>query len=266
MPLTPELLAGVKKALAAGRTPAEIEQEMLANGWSRADAAVAFRQLGIIANSSVGIRRSRWPFVVIVVVLLLAGVAAGGWWLWQKQKTNPPGAIVKESILPPPVIEEPTPPPSAEEMREMAESAAWRSYENRQLNFRFQYPADWALQERSKPDGAVIGLKSNDYVAQGVGNVQTGGILVFLIERSSSFKDINHLELTLKLAQQYGEQSLPHLTRTKISGYPALKGSGYVQNSSTEHISILVESYGRWFTIDFIYQKNNPQLKQIFEQ
>src|SRR3989344_1621511 len=85
MPLPPELLAGVKKALAAGRTPAEIEQEMLANGWSRADAAVAFRQLGIIANSSVGIRRSRWPFVVIIVVLLLAGVAAGGYWLRQNR-------------------------------------------------------------------------------------------------------------------------------------------------------------------------------------
>ncbi|MBI2100811.1 MAG: hypothetical protein HYT47_02225 [Candidatus Vogelbacteria bacterium] len=100
MPLTPELLDGIKKALAAGQTPAEIEQEVLAQGWTRADSAEAFRQLDVFSTASPspapvvggqtppppppfsatpvatataagGVRRSRWVLVLFIVILII---------------------------------------------------------------------------------------------------------------------------------------------------------------------------------------------------
>ena len=63
---------------------------------------------------------------VIVVTLALAIVAAAAWWLWRRQPT-PPAAPPGHSVAHPATLS--------------------KSYMNTEYGFRFQYPANWKLQE-----------------------------------------------------------------------------------------------------------------------
>jgi len=72
--ITPELLEGIKKSLASGKIPTQIEQEILANGWSRDDASAAFAKLGV-RGSLPQSPRAKWPWLV-----LIAGLLVIGWW------------------------------------------------------------------------------------------------------------------------------------------------------------------------------------------
>lgn len=47
---TPELIEGVKKSLESGKTTAQVEKEMLSNGWSKEDVRNVFLSLGLPYN------------------------------------------------------------------------------------------------------------------------------------------------------------------------------------------------------------------------
>ena len=70
---TPELIEGVKKSLESGKPTAQVEREMLSNGWSKEDVRSVFLSLGLPCN----LRKSSVlkKLGIILVIIIVIGFA-----------------------------------------------------------------------------------------------------------------------------------------------------------------------------------------------
>jgi len=68
---TPELIEGVKKSLESGKTVAQVEKEMLSNGWTKEDARSVFLSLGLPYNPPKSDLMKK--LVAILVIIIVVG-------------------------------------------------------------------------------------------------------------------------------------------------------------------------------------------------